>query len=275
MHVSHIQLCPEIGPICGYDPPVPYQHDQTLVSNDLVLDAELGLLPHLAIEGIFTLRQTTDRIQFLDLQNQPYVPPVPDFHHRNETIVGPTDPWLMLHFGTNFSDYAVSGRAGVSLPIGYTVPNPFELGREGLPHEHIQYGTGTWDPILGASIDRQFTGYGLSLWTLNRFVFGTNSYGYQSGHKLLVGLTAKTDFGLKQFNFSGGLDVYREMGEHWSGKTELEGNLGRTDFIADLTAAWVFSKPWTVTLGLKIPLYSFVQGEQAYYPGILTLALSM
>lgn len=38
--------------------------------------------------------------------------------------------------------------AGLSLPIGRTEPNPIVLGREGKKHEHIQFGTGTVDPLV-------------------------------------------------------------------------------------------------------------------------------
>jgi len=36
----------------------------------------------------------------------------------------------------------------LTLPLGSTVPDPFKLGLEGLPHEHIQFGTGTVDPVV-------------------------------------------------------------------------------------------------------------------------------
>jgi hypothetical protein len=274
MHVQHVEACPDIGPICDTQPQQPYQHDQHLYSDDMVLDAELGVAKHLAVQLIFGLRQTTDRIRFLDLNGQPYTPPVPDYHHRNETLVGPTDPWLMLHFGGESGRWTFSGRLGVTAPLGSTVPNPFVLGREGLPHEHIQFGDGTWDPLLGASVERAFDSFSLSLWTLNRLTFGTNLYGYQSGHRLLAGLTAASNFSLRRFTFSGGLDVYRETPEHWGGVIEDEGNLGRTDLILDLSVSWSFAESWLLTLGLKVPVYSYVQGEQATYPGILTLGVS-
>jgi hypothetical protein len=274
VHVQHVEACPDIGPICDSMPQVPYQHDQHLYSNDLVLDAELGIVRHLAVQTIIGLRQTTDRIQFLDLAGAPYTPPVPDYHHRNETLVGPTDPWLMLHAGTTWGRYAWSARLGVTIPLGSTVPNPFELGREGLPHEHIQFGTGTFDPVCGAALERRFAKWALELSTLDRFTVATNSYGYQSGHKLLFTSLADTSFGLARWSFSGGLDLYHETAEVWSGVVEPEGNLGRTDIIFDGSAAWTIVPRWALTLGVKVPLHSFVEGEQATYPAIVTLGVT-
>ncbi|MBS2030676.1 MAG: hypothetical protein JST54_22420 [Deltaproteobacteria bacterium] len=274
MHVQHVEACPDLGPICDTQPQAPYQHDQHLVSTDLALDGELGLAPHLAFELVATLRQVTDRIRYLDLAGNPYTPPVPDFHHRNETLVGPADPWLMLHAGTALERWTLSAKAGVTLPIGSTVPNPFELGRVGLPHEHIQFGTGTFDPVAGLSLSRAFDGFGIGVWTLDRFTFATNPYSYRSGHKLLAGANATSMLGLASWSFQGGLDIYRETPERWSGVIEDEGNVGRTDLILDLNATWSFSRRFALVMGAKVPVVSHVQGEQAGYPAILDVGLS-
>ncbi|MFT3843265.1 MAG: hypothetical protein QM723_40145 [Myxococcaceae bacterium] len=272
--MQHVEACPDLGPICATQPQQPYQHDQTLYSNDLVLDAELGISRHFGAELVFGLRQTTDRIHYLDLSGAPYTPPVPDYHHRNETLVGPTDPWLLAHLAGDFNRLSIAGRAGLTIPLGSTVPNPFELGRLGLPHEHIQFGTGTVDPVLGASIDRRFDDFTLSIWTLDRFGLMTNGHGYQPNHKLLAGVTASSTLTLPGWRFSLGLDVYRETAERWSGVIEDEGNLGRTDVIVELDASWMFTMGWSAKLGLKIPVYSAVVGEQAVYPAIVTLGVS-
>jgi hypothetical protein len=274
IHVQHVEACPDIGPICATQPQMPYRHDQQLYSNDLTLDAELGVLPHLAVQVVAALRQTTDRIHFLDLMGAPYTPPVPDFHHRNETLVGPTDPWLLLHTAGTLGSYTFAGRLGGTFPIGSTVTNPFVLGRQGLPHEHIQFGTGTFDPLMGAAVERRLKGVTLSLWTLDRLVLGTNSYGYQAGHRLLFGASAQSTLGLTGFSFLGGLDVYHETAETWNGVVEQEGNLGRTDILLDLSASWRVGKSTALTLGVKVPLHSFVVGEQASYPAIVTLGIS-
>jgi len=274
MRNQHVMACPYIGPPCLQGPQQFYLHDEYIYLNDLVLDAELGLVKHLSIQGIFTLRQNTDRIQFTTARGEPYDPPNPDYHHRNETLVGPMDPWLMLRAGTTLGGFTLSGRAGITMPLGAGVPNPFDLGRLGLPHQHIQFGTGTWDPVVGASVDRRFGPVNLSAWTLNRFVLGTNGFGYQSGHKLSGGLTSASDFGLKQLSFTLGVVVLRELAERWGGVFEREGNLGRTDFLADATISWKFARGWCLTLGAKVLTFAFVEGEQGRYPGILTFGIT-
>lgn len=274
MHVQHIEECPDIGPICATEPQTPYQHDQNLFSTDLTLDADVGLRDHFSLEVIAGARQVTDRIRFLDLDGNSYAPPVPDFHHRNETLVGPTDPWLMLHTGWGFEGWTFEAKAGVTIPIGATVENPFELGREGLPHQHVQFGTGTWDPVAGASVARSMGSWSLSAWTLNRLTLATNTHGYQSGHKLLAGIQGVTGFGLQRWRFTGGLDIFRETPERWGGVIEEEGNLGRTDLIVDVSAAWSFAKTWSLSVGAKIPVFTDASGEQTTYPAIVNLGIA-
>lgn len=274
IHAQHVEACPDIGPICATVPQTPYQHDQHLYPLDELLTVELGLLPHLALEVDAGMRQVTDRIRFLTLDGAPYTPPVPDDHHRNETLFGPSDPTLLAHAGATWGSVSASARAGISVPLGSTVPNPFLLGRMGLPHEHIQLGAGTWNPVVGASIEKRFDAFSAALWTLDRFTVGTDGFGYQSGDKLLAGASASSALGLSRWSFTVGLDLYRETPERWSGVIEAEGNLGRTDLMLDASVAWAFTKDWGLDLGVKVPVHSVSQGEQASYPAILTLGIA-
>jgi hypothetical protein len=84
------------------------------------------------------------RVRYETLDGQPYVPPYGDIHHRTETLRGIGDGQLTTLFP--LGPFQVG--AGLSLPLGKTVPNPIVLGREGKKHEHIQFGTGTVDPLL-------------------------------------------------------------------------------------------------------------------------------
>jgi hypothetical protein len=85
------------------------------------------------------------RVRYTTLTGEPYTPPYGDIHHRTETLRGLSDAQLtaLLPLGGSLQ---VGG--GLSIPIGHTEPNPIELGREGKKHEHIQFGTGTVDPVV-------------------------------------------------------------------------------------------------------------------------------
>lgn len=271
--MQHLEGCPDLGPVCGTRALPTYQHDQHITPVDLSFDGELGLMPHLALELVAGLRAVRERIAYLDLQGAPYVPELPDTHHRNETLLGPTDPWLLLHAGAALGEVALAIKGGVTFPLGSTVPNPFALGRQGIAHEHIQLGTGTFDPVLGASASRRFGALNLGLWTLDRFTLGTNAHGYRSGHRLLGGAQASSGLGLARWSFTLGLDLARETPERWDGVIEQEGNLGRTDLLLDASVRRALSSSLGLSLGVKVPVASRTTGEQASYPALLTLSL--
>ena len=77
----------------------------------------------------------------------PFDNPIGDLHHRTERLEGPADFKAYCNF--NAGEWRLSG--GLSLPVGETVENPFVLGDLGLKHEHVQFGTGTLDPLARVS----------------------------------------------------------------------------------------------------------------------------
>jgi hypothetical protein len=72
--------------------------------------------------------------------------------------------------------------AGLSLPIGQTVENPIVLGREGKVHEHIQFGTGTFDPLVSVLWTTPLPWLGSSILAAadGQFPLYENSKGYRA-----------------------------------------------------------------------------------------------
>ena len=70
-----------------------------------------------------------------------------DIHHRTVTLRGLGD--LMFLARRRWSGFTLA--AGATVPTGETVDNPYLLGDRGIVHTHIQFGTGTVDPLLEAS----------------------------------------------------------------------------------------------------------------------------
>ncbi len=87
------------------------------------------------------------RVKYATLDGAPYVPPYGDIHHRTETLTGISDPTFTLDWSP--SSHWIFG-AGSTLPLGHIVPNPIILGKEGKTHEHMQFGSGTFRPVLSA-----------------------------------------------------------------------------------------------------------------------------
>lgn len=73
-----------------------------------------------------------------------------DIHHRDEVYRGFADPRLLVsHRFANLlrDDDRLIVSLGASIPIGATEEDPFKLGDAGQKHLHIQFGSGTFDPL--------------------------------------------------------------------------------------------------------------------------------
>jgi len=86
-------------------------------------------------------------VRYTTLDGAPFLPPYGDIHHRTETLRGVSDATLLLSWSPQ-SQWIFG--LGTTLPIGHTVPDPVRLGRLGLKHEHIQFGSGTFEPTVAA-----------------------------------------------------------------------------------------------------------------------------
>jgi hypothetical protein len=81
----------------------------------------------------------------------PFPNPTGDLHHRDETLQGLSDLKLLLNHrpgGVLVPDGRLHVGLGLSLPVGETESDPWKLGNQGAKHQHIQFGTGTVDPVF-------------------------------------------------------------------------------------------------------------------------------
>lgn len=253
--------------------PFPIFHEQDLTISEMAFVTEAGLARGLGVEAVVPLRRVRTRIRFEDLEHQPIAVPNGSIHHRNETLSGPGDPWLLLHGARGLGAWTVAARGGISIPLGRTEPNPFALGRRGLPHEHIQFGTGTWDPVVGLAAGRRFGPVGLTVNGLAHLVFATNKHGYQAGDRFYA--SAALDRRIAgAWRGTAGLDLAREQTETWDGRIEMEGNLGRTDLLASIGVTRPLGRAGGFHVTAKIPLVTRATGAQVRYPVILAVGLS-
>jgi hypothetical protein len=273
-HLEHVEQCPDLGPSCAQpDPPAPEKHLLDLWWSELRLDAELGIVRWLSVQASLSLRTLTEQVAYTDLRGAAIIAPDAGLHHRNETLVGPGDPWLLAHAGGARGALTGSLRAGISIPLGRTVPDPFRLGELGIAHEHFQFGTGTVDPIVAADGRWFLRGWSLGAWALAKLPLYANGYGYQAGKRVVGGLFAQSNLKTERWTFVAGLDASWEGAETWSGQVEGEGNLGRTDLLFDGTVLWRFAMHWTAALTTRVYLYSFVVGEQLSTPLLVEVGL--
>jgi hypothetical protein len=275
VNVVHGIACPDIGPVCSLRDEPPQTHDQQFWIAELRLLAEYGLTDWLGVELQFPLRLTGTSIVYRDLAGAEFVPDDRDLHHRNETLVGPGDPWLSARFRQRFGAFSLSGRAGLSLPLGRTEANPFAAGREGLEHQHVQFGTGTVDPLVGLELSHAWERLSARVYGQAQLTLWENPKGYQAGSRFGGGLAV--DFKLLPVLVLGvTAESLTELPERWAGVVEQDGNVGRTDVLVGVSGAWSVGGA-TLTLSVRTPVYqNFIvtsaDGGQLRYPAIVQLS---
>ncbi len=252
------------------DSSIHYWHVQTITIGELDLTVARGLRPGAGLELLLPLRLIRSRIRYEDVARQPITLQYPDGHHRNETPVRIADPTLSMHIARAGEVWNLAGRVGLSIPIGRTEPNPFALGRLGLPHEHFQFGSGTWDPVLAVAAGRELGRGTLSTTAQAHLVFNRNSHGFQAGDRFNGNLSLTHPLPWQGSGYLA-FDITREQAEQWNGRLEEEGNLGRTDALLSLGAGHAFGPVGSLALSMGVPIYSKVRGEQGDQPLVFTL----
>ena len=250
--------------------PVPYWHIQSLLVSELGFTVSRGLWKGGAVDLDVPLRSVRSRVHYEDLDREPFVPNEPENHHRNETLIGIADPLVALHLAHEGETWIFSTRLGVSIPLGKTEPNPFELGREGLRHQHIQFGTGTFYPVLGASVGRPFGEYDVHLTGVARLPLSENENGYQAGQRYGALLSAGRGLWTK-WQATTEFGYLHERAETWDGVVEEEGNLGRSDLLMSLGLGYELPAG-ILSFNVSFPLWSESTGEQVDIPLVLALS---
>jgi hypothetical protein len=271
LNIVHQDGCADLTH-CHEVPAQPlYLHDQNVYPGELRAIAEYGLTDLFGVEAQLPVRVTGTTIKFKTLDGQPYVPLDPNVHHRNETLAGIGDPWLLGRYGTSFGDFIFTARAGTTLPLGRTEEDPFRLGDMGIRHQHIQFGTGTFNPIYALDLSRSFGRLQASAYTQGEVVLYQNDKGFRAPNRFFAGFQLGT---LLPWQLTAllGPDVLYESPERWQGVVRQDGNLGRTEVLAGLTLMRPFGET-TVALVVRVPVYRhIVPGTED--PGTLTSPVS-
>src|SRR5690606_23026436 len=121
---------------------------------DTRLTVAYGIWRWLGAEVQIPFRVSHTSIEFRRLDGTPFSPDYLSIHHRDETLAGLADPWLLARADVELAGTALGARLGASLPVGRTEPNPFALGAMGQAHQHVQFGAGTVAPVAIVSAVR-------------------------------------------------------------------------------------------------------------------------
>jgi len=185
-------------------------------------------------------------------------------HHRDETYTGLTDSEVFLGYyrlGVLVEGDHFIGRIGTSIPFGKIEDDPWKLGEKGEEHLHIQFGTGTFNPILGLYYN--FPIYkGLASHTniRTKLPFYENSKTYRGSNELTysAGLNYRLN---KWFSFRAGyLGIYQSFA-YWDG--EIDKNTGLLFGMASLGTSITTPLNVPLSLAILLPLHQKTLYEES------------
>ena len=193
-------------------------------------------------------------------------------HHRNETYTGLADADVLLahHMhGILKDDDFFTGRIGTTIPFGKTEEDPWKLGAAGLQHLHIQFGTGTFNPIVDLYYSLPlYNGLGANASIRGKFPFYENSKTYRAPREL-------TYTGGLNYRFNDWLSVqagylgFYQSYAYWAG--ELDINTGLLFSMASVGASIVtpYNVPLSVSLMLPLSQKTLYEDSDAFEFGPL------
>ncbi len=178
-----------------------------------------------------------------------------DIHHRTETYIGFSDFRLFaarrihhLLFPSSRLDLAW----GVSLPVGATEEDPLVAGGNGEEHLHIQFGTGTFDPLFELHYTLALSRYlSFALFSMNRLSLYENAKGYRgplettSGAAIGIDATAWLTPRITVANFS-------QSWAYWNGVRDP--NSGLVSWNATLHLTFRLKNGLTLTPAYRYPI---------------------
>ncbi|MDE0961113.1 MAG: hypothetical protein OSB09_10060 [Planctomycetota bacterium] len=203
-------------------------------------------------------------------------------HHPSRTIRGFGDIDMLLcwhkhNVGTDGGLF--SAAVGTSVPLGRIEKNPYSLGSEGAFHEHIQLGTGSFDPMMELSYSRPIgDDLIISAYGQGRYPVGENEYGYRASRSVQGGIGALKPMGAvgsgeSSFGLVGLLYQHIDRAT-WDGEIDI--NSGFTAVSGTVGFSWKDEdfRNWTLSLILPISLETPGTSEGTFEPGpILSLGV--
>lgn len=250
--------------------PIDVVHDQRLLVSETRLSVDVGLTRRFAASLVLPVRVVSTTIRYLDSAGAEVELTNPGIHHRDETVSGLGDPMVLgaASFARGASRW--TARAGLTLPIGRTEDDPFVLGDMDLPHQHIQLGTGTVNPVLAVEGARSWGPWRVAGFAFTQQAVYANAKGYQAGDRYAGGVSARRTLG--RWSARAGAEVQAETAERWSGIVHTDdGNRGRFDAMLVAGGAWAATRQLSIDLAVKVPVVTHAVGGQLDMPAIVEL----
>jgi hypothetical protein len=239
-----------------------HYHEQVIVPVQLQGSLEWGLSQHLGLEAQIPLRAVGTTVDYSLPDGSPYQPLEGDIHHRDEVLVGLGDPTVLLRGSWVLGQgWWLIARLGTSLPLGKTEPDPFEAGDQLRRHQHIQFGSGTFDPTVGLELARGYGRWQGAAYAQLRAPLYANGHGFQGGDRFLGGAQGGYRFAERALVLTS-LEYLRDAPERWGGQVQQDGLLGRQEVLVGASLVFSLGGPQYSIL-VRTPVYREIfEGSQ-------------
>jgi hypothetical protein len=191
-----------------------------------------------------------------------------DIHHRTETYTGLGDvKFLFSHrvIGLLRDIDIIDISLGTSIPVGETEENVLIAGKEGRKHLHIQFGTGTFDPLLeiyyATALSNSFAA---GIFTISKFSLYENKNGYRGPAEIISGINAFYKIN-EWLILRPNLTTLYQGYYYWAGVKDP--NSGIFSFMGTFETNIKISKSISFNAGIRYPIYqaTFVKNEEGPY----------
>lgn len=193
-------------------------------------------------------------------------------HHRNETYTGLADADVLFarhaHGIFKENDF-FTGRFGTTIPFGKTEEDPWKLGTAGLEHLHIQFGTGTFNPVIDLHYRLPlYKGLDANASIRGKFPFYENSKTYRASRELTYtgGLNYRfNDWLSLQAGYLGFYQSYA----YWAGELDINTGLLFNMACVGASIATPYNIPVSVSLVLPLRQKTLYEKSDAFEFGPL------
>lgn len=264
MQVTHPAGCADLNNCDEVPVQELHDHQVVLAPVELGLSGEWAFDDKWGVEASLPVRSVWASVSYQTPDGADYEPVDADVHHRDETVAGLADGRLMARYGRSLGGVWVAARLGTTVPLGATEEDPFSAGDVGKKHQHIQLGSGAFEPVMSldatwGGISQQTTAYV----TLQQPLYA-NDKGFEAGRRLLagaqVGWKAAPDLLLSLLG-----EVGHEGGDQWQGVVRSDGMTGLTEVRTGAALLWR-SEAVTLTAAVRVPVYRVMEAS-AEEPG--------
>ncbi len=278
LRVVHAESCPEIGPICTRREEPAQLHDQRISLVEVRPIVALGATSIFGVEAQIPFRVVRTTVTFRRLDGTAFVPDDENIHHRDETLGGLSDPWILGRASGRLGPVQVTGRAGMGVPLGTTEEDPFARGRAGLSHQHIQLGAGTAHGVLALDARVPAGPFGIGAHGQGIVFTGENRHRFRPGNRWSGGAWGDVAAIAPGLRLGLGADVLNEQPERWGGVVQQDGNVGRTDVLVGGGITFARGAA-SASLSLRTPIWQHFPSTadhrdagQLTYPAIVAMS---